>query len=135
EPSIGLHPRDNRRLISTLKYLRDLGNSVVVVEHDEETIRAADHVVDFGPGAGHFGGKVVFSGSPDAIGRAKGSLTSDYLEGRRAIEFPRKRRAPAGRLVVRGASEHNLKSIDVEFPLGCLVAVTGPSGAGKSSLV
>ncbi len=135
EPSIGLHPRDNRRLITTLQYLRDLGNSVVVVEHDEETIRAADHLVDFGPGAGHLGGKVVFSGPPSALRRAKGSLTADYLAGRRRIDVPRKRRQASGHVVVRGASEHNLKGIDVAFPLGCLVAVTGPSGAGKSSLV
>jgi excinuclease ABC subunit A len=135
EPSIGLHSRDNQRLIETLRHLRDLGNSVIVVEHDEDTIRAADHVVDFGPGAGHLGGKVVFEGKPVALDKARGSLTADYLTGRRAIEVPSVRRKPAAELVVRGAREHNLKGIDVAIPLGCLVAVTGPSGAGKSSLV
>lgn len=135
EPSIGLHPRDNQRLISTLRHLCDLGNSVIVVEHDEETIRSADHLIDFGPGAGHLGGRVVFEGAPSGLARAKGGLTADYLCGRRRIEIPPARRKPKGRLVVLGAREHNLKKIDVAFPLGCLVAVTGPSGAGKSSLV
>ncbi|HVU00198.1 MAG TPA: excinuclease ABC subunit UvrA [Polyangiaceae bacterium] len=135
EPSIGLHPRDNQRLIETLRHLRDLGNSVLVVEHDEETIRAADHVVDFGPGAGRLGGKVVFEGPPAALEKAKGSLTADYVTGRRRIEIPESRRKGEGALVVRGAREHNLKNVDVKIPLGCLVAVTGPSGAGKSSLV
>ncbi len=135
EPSIGLHSRDNQRLIETLRHLRDLGNSVVVVEHDEDTILAADHVVDFGPGAGHLGGKVTFEGPPAALQTARGSLTADYISGRRSIGVPEKRRKAAHSLVVRGAREHNLKGIDVEFPLGCLVAVTGPSGAGKSSLV
>ena len=135
EPSIGLHPRDNQRLIATLRHLRDLGNSVIVVEHDEETIRAADHVVDFGPGAGHLGGKVVFEGPPSGFEKAKGSLTADYLTGKRTIEVPARRRTPSGKLVVRGAREHNLKNVDVTIPLGCFVAVTGPSGAGKSSLV
>ena len=135
EPSIGLHSRDNQRLIETLRHLRDLGNSVIVVEHDEDTIRAADHVVDFGPGAGHLGGKVTFEGPPAALAKARGSITADYLCGRRAIEVPASRRKPVAELVVRGAREHNLKNIDVTIPLGCLVAVTGPSGAGKSSLV
>lgn len=135
EPSIGLHPRDNQRLIETLRHLRDLGNSVLVVEHDEETIRAADHVVDFGPGAGRLGGKVVFEGPPAALDKAKGSLTADYLSGRLRIEIPETRRRGEGALVVRGAREHNLKNVDATIPLGCLVAVTGPSGAGKSSLV
>jgi excinuclease ABC subunit A len=135
EPSIGLHARDNQRLIKTLRHLTDLGNSVLVVEHDEETIRAADHVVDFGPGAGHLGGKVVYNGPSDALEKARGSLTADYLSGRRRIEVPKTRRVARGKLVVRGARANNLKSIDVTFPLGCFVAVTGPSGAGKSSLV
>jgi excinuclease ABC subunit A len=135
EPSIGLHSRDNQRLIRTLEHLRDLGNSVLVVEHDEETIRAADHVVDFGPGAGHLGGKVVFEGPPARLEGAKGSLTADYMNGRRSVPTPETRRKGSGALVVRGATENNLKNIDVSIPLGCLVAVTGPSGAGKSSLV
>ncbi len=135
EPSIGLHPRDNARLIATLHRLRDLGNSVVVVEHDEETIRAADHVVDFGPGAGHLGGKVLFSGSPDALEQHPTSLTAGYLSGRLKIEVPAERRTPRGAIEVLGASEHNLKGVDVAFPIGVLTAVTGVSGAGKSSLV
>lgn len=135
EPSIGLHPRDNERLIRTLRNLRDLGNSVLVVEHDEETIRAADHLIDFGPGAGSLGGRVLYSGSPDGIVRTKNSITGDYLSGRKKIEVPRTRRKSRGELTVRGAREHNLKDIDVSFPIGCLVALTGPSGAGKSSLV
>jgi excinuclease ABC subunit A len=135
EPSIGLHARDNQRLIETLRHLTDLGNSVLVVEHDEETIRAADHVVDFGPGAGHLGGKVVFDGPAAALTKARGSVTADYLSGRRRIEVPKARRSAAGKLTVRGARLNNLKNVDVTFPLGCFVAVTGPSGAGKSSLV
>jgi excinuclease ABC subunit A len=135
EPSIGLHQRDNQRLISTLRRLRDLGNSVVVVEHDEETIRAADHVVDFGPGAGHLGGKVMFSGTPEELERDPTSLTGAYLSGRTRIEMPAQRRSPRGAVEVLGATEHNLRGIDVRFPLGVLTAVTGVSGAGKSSLV
>jgi excinuclease ABC subunit A len=135
EPSIGLHARDNQRLIAMLKHLRDLGNSVLVVEHDEDTIRAADHVVDFGPGAGQKGGRVTFSGDPRALAVADSCLTGAYLSGRRRIEVPALRRESKGSLVVRGAREHNLKNINVEFPLGTLVAVAGPSGAGKSSLV
>jgi excinuclease ABC subunit A len=135
EPSIGLHQRDNQRLIATLRRLRDLGNSVVVVEHDEETIRAADHVVDFGPGAGHLGGKVIASGTPEEIEQAPASLTGAYLSGRRRIPRPKARRAPRGELRVVGAAEHNLKGIDVGFPLGVFTAVTGVSGAGKSSLI
>ena len=135
EPSIGLHQRDNQRLIATLQRLRDLGNSVLVVEHDEETIRAADHVIDFGPGAGHLGGEVVFAGTPAQLQRDRKSLTGQYLGGQRRIEPPPQRREPTGAIVVEGAAEHNLRDVDVEFPLGVLVAVTGVSGAGKSSLV
>ncbi len=135
EPSIGLHPRDNSRLISTLRHLRDLGNTVLVVEHDEETIRAADHVVDFGPGAGHLGGKVTAEGPPEAIAADPSSITGAYLSGRRTIELPASRREPKGKIQVLGAREHNLKNVDVEIPLGVLACVTGVSGAGKSSLV
>jgi excinuclease ABC subunit A len=135
EPSIGLHARDNQRLIAMLRHLRDLGNSVLVVEHDEDTIRAADYLVDFGPGAGHQGGRVVFAGAPSELSNVGDSVTAQYLTGRRRIEVPTERRKPKGALVVRGAREHNLKNLTVEFPLGVLVAVTGPSGAGKSSLV
>jgi excinuclease ABC subunit A len=134
EPSIGLHPRDNARLIATLRRLRDLGNSVIVVEHDEETIRAADHVVDFGPGAGHLGGRVTFSGPPAAL-EAGGSLTGEYLSGRRRIDVPKERRRPGALLEISGAREHNLRGINVQFPLGLFTVVTGVSGAGKSSLV
>jgi excinuclease ABC subunit A len=134
EPSIGLHARDNARLIGTLRKLRDLGNTVIVVEHDEETVLAADHVVDFGPGAGHLGGKVTFEGSPEALATSP-SLTGRYLRGELSIDMPSTRRAPKGWLEVKGAREHNLKGIDVKFPLGVLTAVTGVSGAGKSSLV
>ena len=136
EPSIGLHQRDNRRLIDTLVRMRDLGNTVVVVEHDEETIRVADHVVDIGPGAGEHGGTVVHSGSLDGLLGVEESVTGQYLSGRRRIEVPQMRRVGDGtRLVVRGARENNLDDIDVAFPLQCFVCVTGVSGSGKSSLV
>ena len=135
EPSIGLHQRDNERLIATLCRLRDLGNSVLVVEHDEATIDAADHVIDFGPGAGRHGGKVVAQGSPAQIRRNKASLTGRYLSGVETIPVPAERRDPRGWIELRGARENNLKNIDVAIPLGCLVAVTGVSGAGKSSLI
>lgn len=136
EPSIGLHQRDNARLLETLTRLRDLGNTVMVVEHDEETIRSADHVVDIGPGAGEHGGKIVHSGTVSGLLKNKDSLTGDYLAGRREIPTPSLRRpASGGWLVVNGAREHNLKNIDVEFPLGCFVSVTGVSGSGKSTLV
>jgi excinuclease ABC subunit A len=135
EPSIGLHQRDNRRLLSTLEHLRDIGNTVVVVEHDEETIRAADWVIDFGPGAGIRGGTIVHAGSPASLERCRKSLTGDYLAGRRRIEVPAERRHPTGSLKILGASENNLQDLDVEIPLGVLVAVTGVSGAGKSTLV
>ncbi len=135
EPSIGLHARDNARLISTLRHLRDLGNTVLVVEHDEETIRAADHVVDFGPGAGHLGGKVVAEGTPEAIAENRESVTGEYLANRRRIEIPKERRTPKGKIEILGAREHNLKNVDVTIPLGVFACVTGVSGAGKSSLV
>ena len=134
EPSIGLHQRDNLRLIATLERLRDNGNSVIVVEHDAETIERADHVVDFGPGAGDLGGGVVFSGTPAKL-RRSASLTGRYLSGRTRIDVPATRRKGRGKLVVKGAAAHNLKGIDVSFPLGTLTAVTGVSGAGKSTLV
>jgi excinuclease ABC subunit A len=137
EPSIGLHQRDNRRLIETLTHLRDLGNTVLVVEHDQETIEAADWVVDIGPGAGVNGGRVVHSGTVAALRKNRASLTGDYLAGRRTIEVPQTRRAadPDREVRVLGARENNLKSLDVAFPLGLLIAVTGVSGSGKSTLV
>ncbi len=135
EPSIGLHPRDNARLIATLRHLRDLGNTVLVVEHDEETIRAADHVVDFGPGAGHLGGKVVAEGTPAAIMARDESVTGAYLAGRRSIEVRESRRSPKAFIEILGAREHNLRGVDVKVPIGVLACVTGVSGAGKSSLV
>ena len=137
EPSIGLHQRDNRRLIDTLVKLRDLGNTLIVVEHDEDTIRASDWVVDIGPGAGVNGGTVVHSGTYQALLKNKASMTGAFLSGREKIEVPAKRRAinPDRKLKVVGARENNLKNVDVEFPLGVLTAVTGVSGSGKSSLV
>ena len=136
EPSIGLHQRDNQRLLATLLKMRDLGNTVLVVEHDEETIRAADYVVDMGPAAGINGGEVVFAGTPEALLKDKNSLTGQYFSGRKRIEIPLVRRGGNGKkLIVRGASENNLKNIDAEFPLGCFICVTGVSGSGKSSLV
>ncbi len=136
EPSIGLHPRDNDRLIGTLKELRDLGNSVIVVEHDEEIMRQADYIVDIGPGAGVHGGTVVSAGTPAEIASDENSITGAYLSGRRTIPLPEKRRKGNGEfLKVVGAREHNLKNINVKIPLGCFVCVTGVSGSGKSSLV
>ena len=136
EPSIGLHQRDNHRLIETLHRLRDLGNTVLVVEHDEDTIRASDWIVDIGPGAGEHGGEVVYSGPVKGIEKKKESVTGAYLAGRQRIDVPKKRRTLGTEaLVVKGAREHNLKQIDVRIPLGCFVAVTGVSGSGKSTLV
>ena len=136
EPSIGLHQRDNQRLIETLVRLRDLGNTLIVVEHDEETIRMADHVVDIGPGAGEHGGRIVVEGTLADVLAEPASLTGDYLAGRRKIPTPAERRRPNGASIeVQGASENNLKQIDVRFPLGLFVTVTGVSGSGKSSLV
>ena len=135
EPSIGLHQRDNEKLLNTLKHLRDLGNTVLVVEHDEDTMWAADWIVDIGPGAGAHGGEVVAEGTAEDICRTPGSVTGDYLSGRKRIPVPAERRQPRGWLKVRGAREHNLKNIDVDFPLGVFCCVTGVSGSGKSSLV
>jgi excinuclease ABC subunit A len=137
EPSIGLHQRDNQRLLGTLQQLRDLGNTVLVVEHDEETIRAADHVVDLGPRAGRHGGEIVAEGTVDDILAAPASLTGAFLRGERRIEIPERRKEPreGHQLLIRGAREHNLRNLDVRIPLGCFVAVTGVSGSGKSTLV
>jgi excinuclease ABC subunit A len=136
EPSIGLHPRDNERLLETLAHLRDMGNTVLVVEHDAETIERADYVIDLGPGAGRLGGELVASGEPKAIARNAASLTGQYLSGKMKIALPGERRKPNGKkLVIRGAREHNLKNVDVEIPLGLLTVVTGVSGSGKSTLV
>jgi excinuclease ABC subunit A len=135
EPSIGLHQRDNKRLLETLTRMRDIGNTVVVVEHDEETIRAADHVIDFGPGAGIAGGRIVHAGTPKSLEKNTRSLTGAYLSGRAEIEIPSMRRKPVGSIKIVGAAENNLDELDVELPLGVLVAVTGVSGAGKSTLV
>lgn len=136
EPSIGLHQRDNARLVRTLKHLRDLGNTVIVVEHDEETIRTADYLLDIGPGAGMHGGKVVAAGSPSAVMKIKDSVTAQYLSGTKKIAVPKKRRTGNGTaIVIKGARENNLKNVNVEIPLGKLVVVSGVSGSGKSSLI
>jgi excinuclease ABC subunit A len=135
EPSIGLHQRDNQKLIATLDRLRDLGNTVIVVEHDEGTMMAADHLVDLGPGAGEHGGHVIAAGSAAEVSCNAASLTGQYLSGKRRIEIPARRRKPSGELLVRGAREHNLKDIDVAVPLGVFCCVTGVSGSGKSTLV
>ena len=131
EPSIGLHQRDNRRLLNTLTKLRDLGNTLIVVEHDEETIRSADYVLDVGPGAGVHGGEIVAAGNVDDIEAADRSVTGDFLAGRRRIEPPESRREPTGAVAVLGASEHNLKAVDAEFPLGVFTCVTGVSRLRK----
>lgn len=136
EPSIGLHQRDNDKLIATLKRLRDLGNTLIVVEHDDDTMLAADYIVDIGPGAGVHGGEVVFAGTVDKLLKSRNSITGQYLSGKKKIEIPQKRRTGNGNfLTIRGAVEHNLKNIDVTIPLGMFVCVTGVSGSGKSSLV
>jgi len=136
EPSIGLHQRDNGKLIGTLKNLRELGNTVIVVEHDEETMREADFIVDIGPGAGIHGGEVVAVGTPDDVAKNENSITGDYLSGRRKIEVPKERRKGNGNfLKIKGAAENNLKNVNVDLPLGCFIAVTGVSGSGKSSLI
>ncbi|HEY5431422.1 MAG TPA: excinuclease ABC subunit UvrA [Solirubrobacteraceae bacterium] len=135
EPSIGLHQRDNERLIGTLERLRDLGNTVLVVEHDEGTMRAADHLLDIGPGAGEYGGHVVAQGTADEVAQVKDSLTGQFLAGTRVIEIPAKRRKPSGYITIEGAAQHNLQNINVKVPLGILCSVTGVSGSGKSTLV
>lgn len=136
EPSIGLHQRDNERLIATLEHLRDLGNTVVVVEHDEDTIRSADYVIDMGPGAGELGGEVVACGTPEEIMKVPESLTAQYLSGKKVIPIPAQRRNPKkGAIQLKGATENNLKKVDISIPLGTLTLVTGVSGSGKSSLI
>ena len=135
EPSIGLHQRDNEKLIATLDRLRDLGNTVIVVEHDEGTMMAADHLVDLGPGAGEHGGHVISAGTPKQVAKDPSSLTGQYLSGKKKIEVPNERRRSTGELVVHGAREHNLKDVEVEIPLGVFCCVTGVSGSGKSTLV
>ena len=134
EPSIGLHQRDNDKLLGALMNLRDLGNTLIVVEHDEDTMRAADYIVDIGPGAGEHGGKVVACGTAEEIMQNPNSITGAYLSGKRKIELPAERRKPTGYITVKGARENNLKNIDVEIPLGIMTCITGVSGSGKSSL-
>jgi excinuclease ABC subunit A len=135
EPSIGLHQRDNERLIGTLERLRDLGNTVIVVEHDEGTMLAADHLVDLGPGAGEHGGELIAQGTPKQVMRVKGSATGQFLSGARTIPVPAERRVPSGAIEIEGASQHNLRDIDAEIPLGVFCCVTGVSGSGKSTLI
>ena len=136
EPTIGLHPRDNTRLLNALRKLRDLGNTLVLVEHDREVIEAADHLIDFGPGSGDFGGEITASGTPDQVRTSENSMTGRYLSGRAAIPVPSNRRAPtASKITIHGARHHNLKNVDASFPIGLVTVVTGVSGSGKSSLV
>jgi len=136
EPSIGLHPRDNNRLLNTLKSLRDIGNSILVVEHDQETIESADYVIDIGPGAGKNGGEITFAGTPDEILKSNKSITGRYLAGKKAIDIPLKRRnGQYKKIILKGASGNNLKNIDIEIPLGRFIAITGVSGSGKSTLI
>lgn len=136
EPSIGLHQRDNDRLIASLKKMRDLGNTLIVVEHDEDTMWAADYLIDIGPGAGDLGGQVMAAGTPKQVARTTKSLTGQYLSGKKFIPLPTQRRAGNGqKLTITGASENNLQNVTVDFPLGKFVAVTGVSGSGKSTLV
>ena len=137
EPSIGLHPRDNSRLLDTLKSLRDIGNSILVVEHDQETIESADYVIDIGPGAGKNGGEIIFAGPPSDITKSTKSITGKYLSGLKLIEIPRKRRnsVQKNKLLLNGASGNNLKDVDIEIPLSCFIAITGVSGSGKSTLI
>ena len=134
EPSIGLHPRDTHRLISVLKQLRDMGNTVIVVEHEEEVIRAADYIIDIGPEAGENGGEVVFSGPASELLKSKTSLTADYLSGRKSIDIPLSRRPWRNYIRINGARMHNLQNISVTIPLGVMTCITGVSGSGKSSL-
>ena len=136
EPSIGLHSRDNKRLLDTLKKLRDIGNSILVVEHDKETIEASDFVVDLGPRAGKEGGEVTYAGHPNTIHEAENSITGKYMSGAKKIEVPKRRRQKNNqKIVLEGAKGNNLRSINVTFPLGCFVAITGVSGSGKSTLI
>ena len=135
EPSIGLHQRDNDKLLKTLNNLKNLGNTLIVVEHDEDTMRAADYIVDIGPGAGEHGGELVACGTAEDIMSCPESITGAYLSGREVIPVPKERKEPSGWIMVKGASENNLKNIDVKFPTGVMTCVTGVSGSGKSSLV